>query len=94
MNLPTLIFGIAISSLVAAAFHLLRGGNLGRLIFYLLIGWVGFWVGHFLGMYFNITIGSLGSLRLGPALALCLIFLLIGSWLGISEKKKPRRQIR
>jgi hypothetical protein len=90
MTIPTLIFGVVISSLLAAAFHLLCGGNLGRLLFYLVISWVGFWTGHFIGAYFNIGPGKLGSLYLGSALIFCLIFLLIGSWLGISEKIKHR----
>jgi uncharacterized membrane protein YeaQ/YmgE (transglycosylase-associated protein family) len=85
MSLPTLLFGFLISTLMGAVFHLLRGGGAGRLLLYLILGWVGFWVGHFLASYFGWTFGSIGPLHLGLAVLVSLIFLVIGYWLSLVE---------
>lgn len=85
MSLPTLLFGLLISTLLGALFHLLRGGGFGRLILYLILGWAGFWIGHFTASYFGWTFGSMGPLHLGMAILVSLIFLVIGSWLSLIE---------
>jgi len=85
MSLPTLLFGFLISTLLGAFFHLLRGGGAGRLLLYLILGWTGFWAGHFLAGYFGWTFGSLGTLHLGLAVLLSLIVLGIGYWLSLVE---------
>jgi len=85
MSLPTLLFGFLISTLMSAVFHLLRGGGAGRLMLYLILGWVGFWAGHFLASYFGWTFGSIGPLHLGLAVLVGLIFLVIGYWLSLVE---------
>jgi uncharacterized membrane protein YeaQ/YmgE (transglycosylase-associated protein family) len=85
MSLPTLLFGFLISTLMGAVFHLLRGGSAGRLLLYLILGWVGFWAGHFLASYFGWTFGSIGPLHLGLAVLVSLIFLVIGYWLSLVE---------
>ena len=85
MSLPTLLFGFLISTLMGAVFHLLRGGGAGRLILYLILGWAGFWAGHFLASYFGWSFGSLGPLHLGVAVLVSLVFLGIGYWLSLVE---------
>jgi len=85
MTLPALIFGMLISTLYGAAFHLFRGGGLGRLILYILLGWGGFWAGHALADKFSWTFASLGPLHLGVATISSFIFLLIGYWLSLVE---------
>lgn len=85
MSLPTLLFGFLISTLLGAAFHLLRGGSAGRFLLYLILGWTGFWAGHFLAGYFGWTFGSLGPLHLGMAILVGLVFLGIGYWLSLVE---------
>ena len=44
MTLPGILIGIVISSLYGSAFHLLRGGGLGRVLLYIIMAWVGFLV--------------------------------------------------
>ena len=53
MTIPALLLGILVSTMMGAALHLVFGGSLGRLVVYVLIGWAGFWGGHFgaLGHY-------------------------------------------
>jgi hypothetical protein len=84
MTLPALLVGFLVSTLIAAAFHVWRGGSAGRFLLYLISSWVGFWVGHFVAARLDLTIGSFGALRLGPAIVCCLAFLLVGHWLSLA----------
>jgi hypothetical protein len=86
MTLPSILIGIVISSLYGAAFHLWRGGGLGRLILYLILAWVGFWIGHLIGNALGWTFVSLGPLRLGTATLGAVITLGIGYWLSLVER--------
>jgi hypothetical protein len=88
MTIPVLLFGIVISTLYGAAYHLWRGGGVGKLILYLVLGWLGFWIGHILGNLFDWSFGSLGPLRLGTATVTSLIFLSVGHWLSLVEVEK------
>ena len=88
MTLPALLFGILISTLYGAAFHLWRGGSLGRLILYLALAWAGFWTGQFVGDYFEWTLGSIGPLHLGSATIFSIIFLAFGYWLSLVQVQR------
>jgi hypothetical protein len=88
MTLPAALLGILISTIFGALFHLWRGGGLGRLILYLILGWVGFWIGQAVGSQFNWNFLSLGPLRLGVATLSSLVFLGIGYWLSLVEVEK------
>jgi hypothetical protein len=83
MTLPVLIFGVVLSSLYGAVYHLLRGGSGKRLLAYLVAGWIGFWAGHLVGQVFGITFFSVGPLRLGMGTILALVALLLANWLAI-----------
>ncbi len=85
MTLPTLLLGLLISTLYGAAFHLWRGGSIWRLLLYLVLGWAGFWLGHFLAVQLGWTFGSLGQLRLGMATVFSALFLFVGYWLSLVE---------
>lgn len=87
-NLPSLLLGLVISTLLGAAFHLLRGGGLGRLLFYLILGWVGFWIGQLLASQIGLAFLKIGSLNLGWATLSGILFLLIGHWLSLVEVEK------
>ena len=86
MTIPTILIAVIISSLYGLAFHLWRGGGLGRLILYLILAWTGFWMGHTIGNYLGWTILSLGPLRLGTATLGAAIALGIGYWLSLVER--------
>lgn len=88
MTLPALIFGLLISTLYGALFHLWRGGGLGRLILYLLLAWAGFWCGQYLANFMNWTFVSLGPLHLGLASIFSLFFLIVGYWLSKFESAR------
>ncbi len=81
MNLGSLLIGVLLSTLYGALFHLLRGGGFGRLVLYLILGWIGFWAGQFIAAYYQFDIGSLGQLHVGVATLSSLLFLVAGAWL-------------
>lgn len=86
MTIPSIIIGIVISSLYGVAFHLWRGGGLGRLILYIVLAWIGFWIGHIIGNSQDWTFVSLGPLRLGTATLGAIITLGFGYWLSLVER--------
>ena len=85
MTIPALLIGMLIATLYGAAFHLWRGGGFGRLILYILLGWIGFWAGHLIGTRLGWSFASLGPLRLGMATVTSAVFLLVGHWLSLVE---------
>jgi hypothetical protein len=85
MHLPSIILGVIISTLYGAAYHLWRGGGLGRMLYYMVLAWIGFWAGHFLGNQLGVTIGGIGPLQLGAATMGSAVLLGIGYWLGQVE---------
>lgn len=85
MTLPAIFLGFLLSTLYAAGFHLTRGGNAAHFLFYIVLSWVGFWGGHFLGVYLNWSFFPIGPLNLGVGTLGSGIFLLIGRWLSRVE---------
>ena len=85
MTIPAVLFGIVISSLYGALFHLVRGGSGKRLFAYMIAGWVGFWIGHLVGQVFGITFFSVGPLRLGIATIFSLVAMFLTNWLSIEN---------
>lgn len=90
MTLPAILFGLLISILYGAVFHMLRGGGLGRLLLDVGLALAGFWIGQFAGSQLGLTFGSLGPLHLGLATLTSLIFLGLGNWLSHTETESPR----
>lgn len=86
MTLPSIILGFVLSTIFGAAFHFWRGGNLGHLILYLFLSWIGFWLGHLTGSLTGLTLGMIGTLNLAMGCIGSLIILLIGNWLFRVEK--------
>ncbi len=83
MSIPTLFLGLILSTLYGALFHLWRGGNAGRLLLYLIVAWIGFWLGQLLASYFKISFDMLGQLHLLVATLGSLVLLAIGYWLSL-----------
>jgi len=91
MSIPALFLGLVLSSLYGALFHLWRGGHAGRLLLYLILSWLGFWIGQFLGNLMNISFDILGQLHVVSASLGSIVFLLVGYWLSLVQvEKKPR----
>lgn len=87
MTFPSIILGMVVSSLIGAGFHLILGGNLGRLVLYLILSWIGFWAGQLLAAALGWTFFSVGPLHLGMALLGSLVVLLAGYWLSLVKRE-------
>ncbi len=85
MTLPTLLFAIILSTLYGAGFHLWMGGSWRRLALYLLAGWLGFALGHFMGVLLNIGLLKVGGLHVLTATLGSAVALLAARWLTTSE---------
>lgn len=90
MTLPAFLLGLLISTLYGALFHLWRGGGLGRLLLYVVLGWLGFWVGQAAASQWQWTFASVGPLHLGAATLASLAFLGVGHWLSLVEVERKR----
>ena len=85
MTLPTLLFALLVALLYGALYHLLRGGDIGRLLLYLVLSVLGFAAGHLFGFWRGWVFLPLGSLNLGMSTIGSILILLIGDWLSRIE---------
>lgn len=74
---PALVLAGLLSTAYGAAFHLVVGGGLRRLLLYLLASWVGFALGQFAVAYWGVDPVRIGQVHvlgatLGSGLALVL----------------------
>jgi|BarGraNGADG00212_1021973.scaffolds.fasta_scaffold214694_1 hypothetical protein len=83
ITIASVAFGLIISTLIGALLHFWRGGGLGKLIYYILISWTGFWAGHIAGASLGFTFLNVGPLNLGMAILGNLVLLGFGYWLGL-----------
>jgi hypothetical protein len=91
MTIANILFGFVLSTLLGALLHFWQGGNLGKFIYYILVSWVGFWLGHFADEFIlTWHFAALGPLNLGLALLGDILFLGIGYWLGL-VRAEPRQ---
>ncbi len=70
-----LVLGFLMATLYGAGFHMIMGGRPRMIIIYLVVSWIGFFAGHFIGYFFGIE-----TLKLG---AVYLLSASVGSWLAI-----------
>jgi hypothetical protein len=82
MTFPAFLLGFFIAGLMAAVFHLVRGGSLGRLIILLVAGEISFWFGHMVGNILGFTFLSVGPIRLGMAILTAILGLVGATWLS------------
>jgi len=67
MPSPILVFGFIIATLFGAGFHLVLGGDVRRLAKFLLVGWFGFLMGHLAGVFLDVNVMNVGTLKVLPA---------------------------
>ena len=82
MPIPTIVFGILLSTLYGAFYHLIRGGSLRRMLFFFILAWTGFWLGDLLGWYMGWNFASTGVLNAGMGTVLSLAFLVVGDFVS------------
>lgn len=89
MPLPTILFGFLVASLIGVMFHLWKGGGIGKIMLYVILSWIGFWGGHFVGNALGGDFGNVGALHLGAAILGNALILGIGYWLSL-VKVEPK----
>ena len=82
MTIPSLIFAFLVASLCGVLYHLIRGGGLGRLLLFIILGWTGFAVGHLIGIWQGWLLLPLGELNLGLSTLGSLVLLVAGDWIS------------
>jgi hypothetical protein len=88
MTFPAILFGLVLSTVYGTVFHLWKGGNLNRLFLYIILSWLGFWVGHFIGGAISWSFAAAGPINAGMATLGSAVFLFVGEWLSRVEIKK------
>ena len=76
-----LVLGFLLASIYGAAFHLVFGGPIKRILAYLFAAWLGFFIGQFIGDFMNFEILKLGKIHLASASLGAWLFLLAAWWL-------------
>lgn len=84
-NPATLLLAVALATMYGAGFHLWQGGGARRLALYLLAGWLGFALGHFLGNLLGLQFVMIGQLNFITATVGSALALVLARWLAISE---------
>lgn len=85
MNFPAFLMGMLISSIIGLLFHMWKDGGTGRLLFYLILAWAGFWAGHFGGNAVGWGFLYIGPLNFGFGVLGAAVFLFAGDWLSLVE---------
>jgi uncharacterized membrane protein YeaQ/YmgE (transglycosylase-associated protein family) len=83
---PTATFGFILATLYGAGFHILVGGDVRRLAFFLLAAWVGFSLGHVVGATFMIDVFNIGTLRIVTATVGAFVALIVAHFLTSKHK--------
>lgn len=85
MTFPAFVFAVFLAALFGSLLHLWRGGPLWRLVLYLVLSEVGFFVGHALGEILLINFINLGPIHLGFGILGSLALLGLGYWLSLVD---------
>lgn len=88
MTLPALFFGIILSTAYGAIFHLWKNGSLKKLLLFVILSWLGFWIGHVTGALLGWNFAATGPVNTGMATLGSAIFLFGGEWLSRVEITK------
>jgi len=89
MTIPSLIFAFLIASLYGALYHLIRDGGLGRLFQFLLLSWVGFALGHLVGIWQGWQFLPLGQLNFGMSTLGSLILMIARDLFSRGKMSSP-----
>lgn len=87
---PSLILSFIIATLFGAGFHLILGGDVRRLALFLLAGWLGFGLGHGIGVLFEIDFLKIGALRIVTAAIGAILALAAAHMLTAGQTRRRR----
>jgi hypothetical protein len=80
MTAPSLFYSFLLATCLGSVFHLWKGGGAGRLIFLLFLSWIGFYLGHLAGSFWNIQILMIGPIQGGFGALGSILLLVVGNW--------------
>lgn len=89
---PNATFAFILATLLGAVFHLVVGGDARRLALFLLAGWIGFGLGHTLGVIMDINLFNIGTLRIVAGIAGAVIALLAAAF--FTGNRRTGRSLR
>ncbi len=92
MTLPTIIFGFVIALMMGSGFHLWRGGGLTKLIQYLLVSIIGFWLGQIAAILLQWEFLPVGALHFGFNILGSGLFLFVSYWLGSQNSSQKNEK--
>lgn len=78
---PPLVLSMLIASIYAFLFHLVWGRSVRELVFYWLVGVVGFGLGQIVSRFWPVDILRIGQVHLLEGSIVCWVFLFIAKWL-------------
>ena len=81
MTIPSLLLGLIIATLAATIFHFIRGGNGWRLLLFIGLSLVGFFLMQWVSAVFDWSLLSVGALETGLGVVGSGLFLILGDWL-------------
>ncbi len=85
MNVSTYIFGWILATLLGAVFHLWKDGGFWKLVIYIVLSWIGFFLGHVIAKSAGFNFMNVGSLHLGGGIIGSIIALFAGHWFSRIE---------
>ncbi|HQJ32436.1 MAG TPA: hypothetical protein PLO13_03690 [Anaerolineaceae bacterium] len=85
MNVATYIFGWVMATLLGAVFHLWKDGGFWKLVIYIVLSWIGFFLGHLIAKSAGFNFMNVGSLYLGGGIIGSIIILFAGHWFSRIE---------
>jgi hypothetical protein len=88
VNIPSILLGFVIATLIGALFFVFRpSGSYRRLFLSIMIAWIGFAAGHFAAELAGFRIWMGGAINLGGAIVGCLLGLILLQVLALKEWK-------
>jgi uncharacterized membrane protein YeaQ/YmgE (transglycosylase-associated protein family) len=80
MTIPNLLFGLIIAILAATIYHFIRGGNGWRLLLFIGLSLVGFFLMQWVSAVFAWGVYPFGALDAGLGVVGSVLFLILGDW--------------
>jgi len=87
MITPSYIFSFLVASFLGAAFHFWKGGGGGRFVLNLILAWLGFFLGSWMGNSWELHFLMIGPVSGGFGTLGSLILLFFGNWIVQLDSK-------
>lgn len=81
MTNPAFVFSFLLASFLGAGFHFWKGGGGGRLLINLILSWLGFFLGSWIGRYWQISFLMIGPISGGLGTLGSLVLLFFSNWI-------------